>query len=241
MKIRERIKKTAENILEQRPVTIGFLGDSVTQGCFEVYRSGENSLETEFSSISGYHQKLKQLLETVIPRVPITIVNAGISGDNAVSGSKRIQRDIISYQPDLCVVCFGLNDVNNGLDGLQDYVDALKSIFSQLNEAGIDAIFMTPNMMGTRVVAEEKDEFIRNVYQGISSHQTNGDMDIYMAEAKKAAREAGIPVCDCYAKWKKLEENGADVTRLLSNRINHPTEAMHWLFAHSLFEMIMGF
>lgn len=65
---------------------------------------------------------------------------------------------------------------------------------------------MTPNMIGTRVVAEEKDSVIHAALENIVRFQTDG----------------------------------ADVTRLLANRVNHPTENMHWLFAASLFEMIMG-
>ena len=62
-----------------------------------------------------------------------------------------------------------------------------------------------------------------------------------MEKAMEVCRNNDVPVCDCYRKWKKLKENGVDITRLLSNRVNHPTEAMHWMFAASLFEMIMDF
>ena len=46
-------------------------------------------------------------------------------------------------------------------------------------------------------------------------------------------------ICDVYFKWKTLEENGVDVTALLSNEINHPRSEMHMLFAYSLVEEIM--
>jgi hypothetical protein len=53
------------------------------------------------------------------------------------------------------------------------------------------------------------------------------------------AREMGIPVCDCYAKWKALSQT-QDTTMLLANYINHPTKEMHELFAQSLYDMIMS-
>ena len=62
-------------------------------------------------------------------------------------------------------------------------------------------------------------------------------MDLYMESAVRLAEEMGVPVCDCYAKWKKLAET-EDTTMLLINRINHPTPGMHELFAESLFQMI---
>ena len=67
MKITERIKENAKELGKHRPIVIGFLGDSVTQGCFELYSTGENSLETEFRSYEGYHSKLKRILEEVFP------------------------------------------------------------------------------------------------------------------------------------------------------------------------------
>ena len=241
MKITERIKENAKELGKHRPIVIGFLGDSVTQGCFELYSTGENSLETEFRSYEGYHSKLKRILEEVFPSVPVTIVNSGISGDTAVGGRNRLQRDILSFSPDLVVVCFGLNDVTQGKEGLNNYEEALDEIFRELREAGTEVIFLTPNMIGTRAVPEEKDPYIHSVLAEVARFQTDGMMDLYMEKAKAVCAKNQVPVCDCYAKWKKLEENGADVTRLLANRINHPSEKMHWLFAASLFEMIMGF
>jgi len=51
------------------------------------------------------------------------------------------------------------------------------------------------------------------------------------------AEEMGVTVCDCYSLWKELSKT-KDITMLLSNRINHPTEAMHELFADALFNTI---
>ena len=46
-------------------------------------------------------------------------------------------------------------------------------------------------------------------------------------------------VCDCYAKWKLLSQNGVDTTALLANGINHPSREMAWMFAYSLLETMM--
>ena len=60
-----------------------------------------------------------------------------------------------------------------------------------------------------------------------------------VAAAMLAASECCVRICDVYFKWKTLEENGVDVTALLSNEINHPRSEMHMLFAYSLVEEIM--
>ena len=60
-----------------------------------------------------------------------------------------------------------------------------------------------------------------------------------MEQAKALAKEMGVTVCDCYAKWKQMSQT-QDVTKLLINRINHPTREMHELFAQMLFDTIFA-
>jgi hypothetical protein len=67
--------------------------------------------------------------------------------------------------------------------------------------------------------------------------QNEGKMDKYMQSAVALARDMGVSVCDCYAKWKEISKE-QDITLLLANRINHPTREMHELFANALYAMI---
>ena len=62
-------------------------------------------------------------------------------------------------------------------------------------------------------------------------------MDLYMDAVVKLAIQKNVSVCDCYKKWKKLSET-QDVTYFLANRINHPTQEMHKLFADELYKVI---
>ena len=239
MNITARIKERMQDLHGSAPVVIGFLGDSVTQGCFEIYRTPQDSIQTVFNAQNGYHNKLKQLFDTMFPQASVNILNAGISGDSAPSGAKRVKRDIIDRKPDLCVVCFGLNDSGRGIDGIDDYRAGLDSIFTQLKEAGIETLFMTPNMMATYLAKEGFDPCFSDILINHVGIQTSGTLDKYMEAAREVCAAHGITVCDCYRRWQKLHETGADITRLLANRVNHPTDEMNWLFAWSLFETIM--
>ena len=60
MKIIEAIKQRNED-LRAKPVTIAFLGDSVTQGCFECYKT-EQGLDTIFDYKSAYSTRVKEML-----------------------------------------------------------------------------------------------------------------------------------------------------------------------------------
>lgn len=241
MIINEILRGSTETIRGRKTAVIAFLGDSVTQGCFELYQDKNGGIDTEFFNDFGYHAKLKSLFDMTFPRASVSVINAGISGDVASIGAKRVKEDVIEHKPHLTVVCYGLNDSCAGREKVQEYTDGLRDIFRQLKAAEIDTIFMTPNMKANYLTQELTLQNFDEVLANSVKNQTDGVMDFYMEEAIKVCEEEQVPVCDCYAKWKKLAENGADITRLLSNRLNHPTEKMHWLFAYSLFEKIMGF
>ena len=95
---------------------------------------------------------------------------------------------------------------------------------------------MTPNMLNTSVAEDTPKQYYEYAIK-TAQMQNDGKMDLYMENAIKLAEKMGVRVCDCYKKWKKLSET-QDITYLLVNRINHPTQEMHELFAQSLFEMI---
>ena len=238
MRIAQRIADKSVRQFENRPVTIVFLGDSVTHGCFELYQSGPQSIETEYRASKAYHHLLKLMIENVFPACPVNIIDAGVGGDNARGGLQRLERDVISFRPDLAVICFGLNDVCGGPEKLVDYIGTMKSIFGKLRQEDIELICLTPNMIGTRLLEEDTSPLIRGILESIIKYQNNGTMDMYMSALKDLCLEENVPLCDCYSKWKKLYSYGADVTRLLANHVNHPNEEMHWLFAGALFETI---
>ena len=110
MRITELIKKKTLNRFGEKPVTVAFLGDSVTHGCFEVYRAGEEGIETVFEINRSFSTRFKEIMNTIYPATQINVINSGISGDTTEGALKRVERDIISYNPDLVVVSLGLND-----------------------------------------------------------------------------------------------------------------------------------
>ena len=170
--------------------------------------------------------------------MPVNIVIAGIAGTKAYDGLARIERDVLLKNPDLTVVCFGLNDCGKEEAGLDEYISSLRGIFTRLQTAGSEIIFMTPCMMAENVSETIHPSFIA-LAESISHRQRRGVLDRYMEAARSLCREMEIPVCDVYAKWKRMAELGINVTELLANKLNHPTREMHDLFAFSLVETMM--
>lgn len=226
MRIREKFGMNYEQLIENGPITIVAFGDSVTHGAVA---GGEMNYDTV------YWNRLRLKLQAAHDYVPINVINAGIGGITAKGSIERMEKQVLAHSPDLVIICFGLNDVNGTLE---DYLDPLRTIFARCMDNGVDAIFMTPNMLNT-YVAEDADPNFLDYAAVTAGYQNDGRMDRYIAAAKALAEEMGVPVCDCYAKWKELSKT-QDTTMLLANRINHPTKEMHALFADSLYDMIMG-
>ena len=235
----EKMKRCNADPKGNGPVTVAVLGDSVTQGCFELFRTGENGFDVVYDPPYSYIQRLKEKINYIFPRVYLNIINAGISGDNAPSGLQRLERDVLAYHPDLTVVCFGLNDACRGDETQEEYASALDGIFTKLKEAGSEIIFMTPNMMNTRLSEKLTVPEIRAVAEDTLKIQLDGRLERYLDAAREVCTRQGAAVCDCYAKWKLLSQNGVDTTALLANGINHPSREMAWMFAYSLLETMM--
>ncbi len=225
MKIKDKILLDVKGLKEYGPINIVIFGDSVSHGAVNGYIDYENV----------YWNLLKKRLNQFRDYIPVNMINASIGGTTAKDSRERMEQQVLCHNPDLIIICFGLNDVNGTLD---DYIDSLRQIFDQCLTARIDAIFMTPNMLNTYVADDTPAQYREYAFK-TAQMQNSGRMDKYINCAIKLAEDMCIPVCDCYSKWKKLAET-QDTTLLLANRINHPVSEMHKLFADELYDMIIG-
>ena len=224
MKITEKINCNFRELIDNGPITIVAFGDSVTHGAVAF---GEIDYETV------YWNRLKKKLNNFRSYIPVNVINAGIGGITAKESTKRMDKQVLSHNPDLIIVCFGLNDVNGSLE---EYIEAMEEIFDKGIKSGAEMIFLTPNMLNTSVAEDTPKEHYEYAVK-TSKMQNGGRMDLFIESAVKLAKKMGVKVCDCYRMWKKLSET-QDITYLLANRINHPTKEMHELFAQSLYETI---
>lgn len=238
MKILQKINAKANDHFNHEGVTIAFLGDSVTQGCFDIYKNEKNEIETFFDKRHSYERYFFDILCMLFPNVTVNIINAGISGDRATRGAERVENDVIRHAPDLTIVCYGLNDCSENEKSILTYTEALEKIFDKLSAAGSEIIFMTPNMMNTKISPHLKDNDFITVAENCAKLQNDGTFDAHIEAARTLCRKKSIPVCDCYAIWKTMYENGVDTTELLANKINHPTQEMNKLFAVELVKTI---
>ncbi len=225
MKIKDKLLLDKEGLLAHGPINIVILGDSVSHAAFADYQDYE----------AVYWNLLRKKLHAARNYVPVNMICAAVGGTTAKDALPRLERDVLCHRPDLVIVCFGLNDVNGTLE---DYLSSLEEIFSRLQAAGIDVIFLTPNMLNTSVEKGTAERYLDYAHK-TAEMQNSGKMDTYIYNAIDLARKMGVTVCDAYSEWKKLSEK-ENITLHLANRINHPTEEMHGLFADKLYEIIIG-
>jgi len=223
-----------------RPAVIACLGDSVTHGCFELIDLPDGRFDTTYRPHEGYAARLQRRLNTLYPAAAPCVMDAGISGDNAAGGLKRLARDVLSLNPDLVIVNFGLNDAcaEDVEAGLAAYADNMAAIFDGVLESGAECMLLTPNFMCGYVPAF----VVRGDLRAIAAHcariQKDGVLTRYVDAARAAAQERGMPVADAYARWRALDRCGVDTTALLANGINHPTGEMHDLFVEAILEKL---
>lgn len=236
--VRKRLAARQNNPCGEKPVTIVCFGDSVTHGVFEVRESLGDTLELTYDAEAVYHARLKELLDFFYPAAAVSIINSGVSGDTAAGGLARIERDVLAFFPDLCIVCFGLNDSLSDMQGLTDFQSALSKMLDRLD--GIPVVLLTPCMINTKVSNEISGETLTVAAKQCMEVQNNGVLAAYVEAIREQANMRDIPVCDEYARYERWAASGIDTNRLLANRINHPLREIHSLWAQDLFILLVG-
>ena len=197
-------------------------------------------METVFDYKSAYSTRVREMLNILYPNVQINVINSGISGDSAPVGLERLERDILSYNPDLVVVSYGLNDSTGGISNIGNYQNALEGIFKKLKEQKIEIIFLTQNYMNTKTSVHLKDQLFIDLAKTFAENvQKNGTLKAYFNAAKESCEKYDVKICDLYPVWEKLEQAGVDVTELLANKLNHPIREFHYYMAMKLIETML--
>ena len=105
--------------------TIVAFGDSIVEG----YRQPE-----------GWPEILQTHLAVQFPGV--RIINAGVSGNTAGAGLRRIKEDVLAHDPDLVLIAFGLNDMKNGIS-LSKFESDLSTITIEISTVGAQPVLLT--------------------------------------------------------------------------------------------------
>ncbi len=145
--IKATLKKT-------RKTKIVFLGDSL----MTTLHWGANA---------GYPDILKELYKKYNKRVEI--INSGIGGHTSWQGLARLQRDVLAYKPEYCVILFGGNDLFSTKGGkemkwMRKFRVTMEAMIKILKKNGVKPVLLSgtvinafqPELYEKEVVAVQK-------------------------------------------------------------------------------------
>jgi lysophospholipase L1-like esterase len=89
--VRGGLPRLKKKIAGKEPVTISFIGGSITQGDF------------------CYRLQLAKYLEQAYPSTKFTWTNAGVSGTGTDLGAFRVKEQVLAYKPDVVFIEFAVN------------------------------------------------------------------------------------------------------------------------------------
>ena len=235
-----------EDGLERKnPVIVG-LGDSVTAGHFESLitmtpqelmdamkklmanpqAAGERpKMDVEITDArESYLEKFRLRLIDKYERTSVSTINAGIAGDHLIQMAKRLDRDVIRYQPDLVLINGSLNwDSSMGTAG--EYKEILRQMTRRIKtETDADLILLTPN-----------GDLPNRIFFGDAAPQPTTPERV--EKIRELAAEENVCLADVYAVWELARENKCPWEELLANKVNHPGIEGHEVYAEVLMKL----
>lgn len=206
------VPRVAERLAAGQPVTVVFLGDSVT-GVY--YHTGGWRAYPEMAGLG---------LQQLYPKSKVTAVNAGISGNSTKDGLARLQKDVLDHKPHLVTVMFGLNDMVRV--PMPEFQANLKAIIEKCRGIGAEVLLCTPNPM-------------IDSGPGLGGRTTPKLVE-YCDATKAVGKSLNVPVCDCYGAHIAFRESDPLGWRLMMSDPFHPNMDGHILNAITICKSISG-
>ena len=191
---------------ENRLVNVVCHGHSVPAGYFA----------TPFvDSFNAYPHLLHRALKGKFPYGVINVIVTAIGGEHSASGAERFVADVLSHQPRVVTIDYGLNDRGIGLEAAEK---AWRYMIEQALAQGCRVILLTPTPDSTqRFPGDPEGEPLRQ----------------QAAQIRRLADEYAVGLADSLAAFGRVVAAGGYLTNLLS-WVNHPNREGHDLVANEL-------
>jgi len=196
------VERTAADLREGCDVTIVAFGDSITAG-FAVRR--------------GFPSFWKVALAQKYPEARVEMINSGISGDTTQDGLARLDWAVLSYEPDLVTINFGINDCVLGL-GLEEFELNLVEMVRRIRAGPASEILL---LSSQPLETQPYDRLVLDYYQAI----------------ERVAREMDAGFVDVNGAWMERVQQGTPLSSLILPGLDHPNEAGYRVIAEELMRL----
>jgi lysophospholipase L1-like esterase len=199
---RRFVEKTRRDLEAGSDATIVAFGDSITAG-FAVRR--------------GFPSLWKEMLQQKFPEAKVEMINSGISGDTSQDGLARLDWAVLSYEPDLVTINFGINDAV-----LDISVDEFKANLIK---------------MVRRIRAGPNSEILLLSSQPLESPPYDRIVQDYYRAVEDVAREMEVGFVDVFKAWMERVRAGTPLGSLIIPGLDHPNDAGYWIIAEELMKL----
>ena len=200
--LRKYVERTRQELESGADATIVCFGDSITAG-YAVRR--------------GFPSFLLESLRQRFPDSKIEMINSGISGDTSQDGLGRLDWAVLSYEPDLVTINFGINDCVLGLS---------------LEEFEMNLVEMV-----RRIRAGPDSEILLLSSQPLESPPYDQRVLDYYQTVERVAKEMNVGFVDVYGAWMKRVRVGMPLDSLILPGLDHPNEAGYRIIAEELMSL----
>jgi len=206
------------------PVTIVFMGDSITEGQF-VHHS--------LRWTERVARQIRAVVSTKFDTDSLHFFNRGISGETTRQGLERFPRDVQVLGPHIMTLQFGLNDCNcwdtdRGLPRVSEaaYRANLLEMIDRARTFGAGHIILSTNHPTLR-------------FRLLASNQTLEDRRaVYNAIVRDVAREAKVALCDIDEAFSGFNKAELATMLLAEPDVLHLSALGHEKYAAAIYEPI---
>ena len=192
-------------------------GRELAGGCNATIVAFGDSITAGYAVRRGFPSFWKQMLAEKYPEAGINMVNSGISGDTSMDGLARLDWSVLSYEPDLVTINFGINDCVLGL-ALEEFEMNLVEMIRRIRSGPNSEILL---LSSQPLETPPYDRLVLDYYQAV----------------QRVAAEMDVGFVDVYGAWMACVQEGTLLYSLILPGLDHPNEAGYRIIATELMSL----
>ena len=199
---RRFVERTRRDLDAGANVTIVAFGDSITEG---------------YCVRRGFPSFWAEILREMYPDANVEMINSGNCGDTSMDGLARLDFSVLSYEPDLVTINFGINDCVLGLD--------------------LDEFEMNFVEMVRRIRAGPNSEILLLSSQPLETPPYDRMVLDYYQAVLRVAKEMDVGFVNVFGAWMRAVSSGTPLGSLIIPGLDHPNEAGYRIIAEELMRL----